>query len=141
MVRFGLSWGALAAGGNELVRLTLAVSPPPRASDGASPAAAADAPHLAPQLPRGMGPAQGGVNSGQLFVVGAPPAAAAAASSASARERAPQGGSGSPGGSHGDLAPAAPAPAPWHAPILSAASALLPPSQPPSLPLAGARPP
>ena len=140
MVRFGLSWGALAAGGNELVRLTLAVSPPPRASDGASPAAAAAATHLAPQLPRGMGPAQGGVNSGQLFVV-APPAAAAAASSASARERAPQGGSASPGGSHGDLAPAAPAPSPWHAPILSAASALLPPSQPPSLPLAGARPP
>ena len=138
MVRFGLSWGALAAGGNELVRLTLAVSPPPCASP-AAPAAAA--PHLAAQLPRGMGPAQGGVNSGQLFVVGAPPAAAAAASSASARERAPQGGSGSQGGSHGDLAPAAPSPSPWHAPILSAASALLPPSQPPSLPLAGARPP
>ena len=68
-----------------------------------------------------------------IFEVGAAPAKPAAAASAAARERARE------PASQGDLA--ASPPSPCHAPILCAASSLLPPSQPQSQPLGGARPP
>ena len=113
-VRFGFSWGVVASGGREVLHLRLAVAPPP-------PARAATA--AAPLLPH-------------IFEVGAAPAKPAkpaAAATAAARERAPE------PASQSDLA--ASPPSPCHAPILCAASSLLPPSQPPSQPLGGARPP
>ena len=111
MVRFGFSWGAVASGGREILHLRLAVTPPP-------PARAATA--AAPLLPH-------------IFEVGAAPAKPAAVATAAVRERAPE------PASQGALA--ASPPSPCHAPILCAASSLLPQSQPQSQPLGGARPP